>query len=274
MERPYTPLNEELLKYPKIDVHTHLGIGSDRVSKKQIQTYIEDSLSVGIEKFIISRPFTGAGEEIPPAEVLSQANNKVIDLVKAYPGLIYGYAYLHPGFVTWSLREMDRCLKAPGMVGIKLYNQYRFNDPLVVHLIREAARRNALVLLHQGKSMNSETTNRQPLLSDGYHIARLAEQVPEAKLICGHIGGGGDWEWTIKAIRGVPSVFADTSGSVIDAGMIEFAARELGFRRLLFATDMSIDEGIGKMLGAKIPVGEKKAIFSGNFNKLMKELNR
>ena len=73
----------------------------------------------------------------------------------------------------------------------------------------------------------------------------MARAVPEARLILGHIGGGGDWEWTVKGVVDVPSVYADTSGSVIDGGMIEFAVRHLGWKRLLFATDMSVDEGVG-----------------------------
>ena len=54
----------------------------------------------------------------------------------------------------------------------------------------------------------------QPRISDGGHLAELARRYPEAKLICGHICGGGDWEWTIKALRHAPTVFLDTSGSV------------------------------------------------------------
>jgi uncharacterized protein len=159
-------------------------------------------------------------------------------------------------------------------VGVKLYHQYTFDDPAVVALVREAARRNAIILLHQGKATDEETRKAQPLLSDGMHIARLAEAVPQAHLICGHIGGGGDWEWTLKALRDSPSVRLDTSGSVVDAGMIEFAASQVGVGRLLFATDMSIEEGVGKILGARIGDAEKRAIFRENAERMLREAGR
>ena len=41
----------------------------------------------------------------------------------------------------------------------------------------------------------------------------------------------------------------DTSGSVIDEGMIEMAAEILGVDRLLFGCDMSMTAGMGKIRG-------------------------
>ena len=105
-------------------------------------------------------------------------------------------------------------------------------------------------------------------------MASLAEQVPEARLIAGHIGGGGDWEWTIKAVRDAGTVYFDTSGTVIDAGMVDFAVSELGVDRLLFATDMSLPEGVGKILAARLSDSARKKIFAGNAERLLKEIGR
>ncbi len=272
--RDLPALDPELMAFEKFDIHTHLGLGNDRVGRAQVERYIEDSARAGITRFAVSRPFTGTGQETPPLEVMTRANDMVVDVVKRYAGTIYGYVFVHPGYREWSLGELDRSLEVEGMIGAKLYHQYQFSDPVVIDLIRAVAERGALVLLHQGKAMGEESQAGQPLISDGSHIARLAEQVPEARLICGHIGGGGDWEWTIKALEGVDSVFVDTSGSVIDAGMIEEAARRLGYRRLLFATDMSVDQGIGKMLAARIPNSHKRAIFSSNLESLLRSVGR
>ena len=41
----------------------------------------------------------------------------------------------------------------------------------------------------------------QPHISDGGNLAELARRYTEARLICAHICGEGDWEWTIKALR-------------------------------------------------------------------------
>lgn len=257
-------IDQELLSFPKIDVHTHIGIGSAPVEPGYAERYLDDSRRVGIGKIMISRPFTGSASTVAGPEEIMRANDMVMDLVARHPGTVYGYAYLHPGHVEWCHREMERCVSCRGMVGIKLYNQYLYDDPVVIELVRAAARRRLVVLLHQGKSIETSVRTQQPLISDGTHIARLAAAVPDAKLICGHIGGGGDWEWCAKALGDSPSVFVDTSGSVVDAGMVELAVREVGTARLLFATDMSVDQGIGKVLGAGIPDADKRAIFSGN----------
>jgi len=88
-------------------------------------------------------------------------------------------------------------------------------------------------------------------------------------LICAHIGGGGDWEWQVKTLREAPSVYLDTSGSVIDQGMIERAVRDLGAGRLLFATDMNLCRGVGKLLDARITAAQRRRIFGENFLKIL-----
>jgi predicted TIM-barrel fold metal-dependent hydrolase len=112
---------------------------------------------------------------------------------------------------------------------------------------------------------------QQPRISDGGHLAELAQRYPEAVLICAHVGGGGDWEWTIKALRHAPNVFLDTSGSVIDEGIVEMAARALGVPRLLFGCDMSMTAGIGKIRGADLNPEEKSKILGGNMTRILKK---
>jgi hypothetical protein len=259
-------LDAELLNYPKIDVHTHIQMKNGRLDKEQLDIMLEDSQLLGIEKLCVSIPYRGVGSECKGPELFSASNDIVMETVDRYAGQVFGYAFLHCGYADWAEREMERCLAVNGMIGIKLYHQYLVNDPVVVSVIASAAERDAWILLHQGKVMDSATRESQPLISDGVHIAELARQVPTARILCGHIPGGGDWEWTTKALKDSPSVYVDTSGSVIDDGMIEFVAEEIGIERMLFATDMSIEEGVGKILGADISREAKKAIFSDNFS--------
>lgn len=88
-------------------------------------------------------------------------------------------------------------------------------------------------------------------------------------LIEAHIGGGGDWEWAIKQLRQTPSVYLDTSGSVVDEGMVEMAARELGIGRLLFGTDMTMEGGVGKILGADLTEAQRERIFWKNMKAIL-----
>ncbi len=252
-----------------IDVHTHLGLGADPYPQAKVEAYLERAAELGIAVSWISRPFTGVGLATASPEVMSEGNRMVADEVARHPRVLRGYVFAHAGHRDWSIAEMDRWLDRPGMVGIKLYHQYLYDDPVLVPIVEAAARRGAVVLLHQGRCMDDATRASQPLISDGTHIARLAARVPEARLLCGHIGGGGDWEWTVKALAASPSVCVDTSGSVVDAGMVEFAVRELGADRVLFATDMSLEEGVGKVLGADLSDEERRAVFRGNAGRLV-----
>ena len=109
----------------------------------------------------------------------------------------------------------------------------------------------------------------QPRISDGGHLAELARRYPEAKLICAHLCGGGDWEWTIKTLRHAKSVFLDTSGSVVDEGMVEMAVKVLGADRLLFGADMSFTAGVGKIRGARLTDEERGRILGGNMLRVL-----
>ncbi len=270
----FLPMHKEFLAFPKIDVHTHIGLGVQKRPAREVVEYLENSRELGINKIFLSSPFTGIGSEVRDLASIERANSHVVKLVQRYPGVVYGYAFVHAGYFSWSVSEMERCMACPGVVGIKLYHQYFYDDPVVVRLVREAAKRRALVLLHQGKFHEPDIRKRQPMVSNGVHIAALAEQVPEARLIAGHIGGGGDWEWTIKAVRDAGTVYFDTSGTVIDAGIVEFAVSELGVDRLLFATDMSLPEGVGKILAARLSNSDKKKIFAGNVERLLEEIGQ
>jgi len=267
-------LDTELLQWPKIDAHSHTWLKGGKLNTQELESILEDCQILGIKKICISIPFTGIASKCKGPDVISSANDVVIKAIGKYPGKVLGYAFIHPGYHEWAQKEMQRCLAVDGMIGIKLYHQYFFNDPVVVSIVASAAQKNALILLHQGKVTDDRSKKTEPLISDGFHIAELAKQVPAAKIICGHILGGGDWEWTTKALKDSPSVYIDTSGSVIDDGAVEFVAEQIGTDRMLFATDLSIEEGVGKILGANISKDAKKAIFYGNFNNLLKKVDK
>ena len=78
-------------------------------------------------------------------------------------------------------------------------------------------------------------------------LARLAERHPKVAFILAHLGGGGDWAHTPPAIRDVPNVYPDLSGSGVDRGMLDNALAVLGARRLLWACDLTMETGLAKL---------------------------
>ena len=79
----------------------------------------------------------------------------------------------------------------------------------------------------------------------------------------------GDWEWALKVLREVPNVYIDTSGSLNDEGFVEMAVRELGVERVLFATDVAMEAGVGKVLGARITERQREKVFGKNMQKIL-----
>ncbi|MBT3342540.1 MAG: amidohydrolase [Gemmatimonadetes bacterium] len=248
----------------RIDCHMHVrGRGADW-SWDHNDRIIEAADALGIEKLAVSIPVMRG---MPDYATVRRANDDVITAMKQYPERILGYSYIVPG-QRESLDEISRCLDA-GMIGIKLYNQYKIWDPAVHPVLERAIDEAVPVLEHAGHPTTRDFREQQPNISDAADFVRAAALYPECMLIEGHIGGGGDWEWSIKQLRLAPSVYLDTSGSIVDDGMVEMCVRELGADRLLFATDMTMEGGVGKILGAELTSSQQEKIFWKNFQKIL-----
>jgi predicted TIM-barrel fold metal-dependent hydrolase len=66
-----------------------------------------------------------------------------------------------------------------------------------------------------------------------------------------------------------PNVYIDTSGSVIDRGIVNRTIATLGVDHVMFATDGSMEEGIGKVLEADLTPEERARVFAGNARSLL-----
>lgn len=247
-----------------IDAHAHLyhhgGTGWSAGERK----VIDAADKLGIDQLCCSilppqRPAT--------PESSRECNQWVAEAMRRFPGRILGYCFVNPGYMKEARDEIRRCVEERGFIGVKLYNDYRATEPVVFPLVELAIELRIPILHHAGHVM--WLSQAQPRISDGGHFAELARRYPEAMLICAHICGGGDWEWTIKALRNAPSVFLDTSGSVADEGVVEMAVRTLGADRLLFACDMSMTASVGRIRGAEISEVDRRKILGGNMQRIL-----
>ena len=104
----------------------------------------------------------------------------------------------------------------------------------------------------------------------GRRVREFAAKHPEAMIIHGHIGGGGDWQWTLRILRDAPpSIYLDTSGSVMDNGLLERCVRDFRDERLLFATDMTMEGNVARVRDADITDAQRERIFSRNFEAML-----
>jgi len=248
-----------------IDCHAHLAHQSASDYLEKDRKLIEAADKLGIDQLCCSmltprRPST--------AEGFKECNAWAVEAVKRFPDRILAYCYVNPTHSKEALADIRHYVGDCGFMGIKIYNAKFCIDEIVFPIVELAIELGVPILHHAGHSHYFNES--QPFISDGGHLAELGKRYPEARLICAHVGGGGDWEWTIKALRHAPpSVFLDTSGSVIDEGMIEMAVRVLGPERILFGCDMSMTAGVGKMRGANLAPEEKRQIMGLNMKNIL-----
>ncbi len=254
----------------KIDCHSHI---SGRFFKwgVELKSLVEAADKLGIDKLCCSIPIV---EGMPTPSEFKTCNNEMVKAMKEYPDKILGYCFVNPGYQQESVEEIERRVLEDGMIGVKLYNQYRCSDPVVYPVVRKAVELKVPILQHAGYLTDPAEAARQPNISNARDISYLASLFPEAMIIEAHLGGGGDWEWALKVLKNTRNVYVDTSGSVIDCGIIEKAVKLLGADRLLFGTDLSMEEGIGKILGAEISEREKSLIFGENMRRILEARSR
>jgi predicted TIM-barrel fold metal-dependent hydrolase len=246
-----------------IDCHAHLAFRASPDLPGDDASVLEAADKLGIDRLCCSvlpkRPASVEG--------FQAANRVMAAAAKRHPERLLGYCFVNPEHQREAVDEIRRCVEQFGFIGVKLYNEHVCTDPVVFPVVEAAISLGVPILHHAGHSHYAIPT--QPHISDGGHLAELSRRYPEAKLICAHVGGGGDWEWTIKALRHAQGVFLDTSGSVVDEGMVDMAVKVLGADRLLFGCDMSFTAGVGKVRGARLSDEERRKILGLNMLRLL-----
>lgn len=252
----------------KFDAHAHVFtlVNRPNADWSQVEAMIEAADTLGIERLFCSHPVMAG--VLADIETVREANESVLAAIKRYPKRIAGYCFVQPGNGQAALDEIDRCADA-GMIGVKLYNQFKFTDPVLFPVAEKCIQRHLIFLGHSGHVTDPRTQALQPKISDAREFCALSQRYPELSLVLGHLNGGGDWEWTIRALRECPRVFLDTSGSVLEEDTIGDAVKALGHERILFATDMTMEGGVGKVLSATITPAQREDIFWRNFQRLL-----
>jgi len=175
---------------------------------------------------------------------IEYGNSFLLALQQEHAGRIRGYAVVNPNFQRHALSELSRCLEA-GMVGIKLAASRRADDPLLDPICRVAGERAVPVLHHVWQHRRRDYPGQEA--SDATELGALAARHPGVNFLLAHIGGGGDWIHSLAAIRSLPNVYVDLSGSGVDGGMLEACVEAVGVERLLWGCDLTIDTGWAKL---------------------------
>lgn len=253
------------MSYRKIDSHAHVYFTPDSPA-----TQIEFADRLGIEKMLVSRPMRPGGKGDP--EEFRSCNDLVLKSMRLHPGRIIGQMTLNPLYLKESMEEISRCLDQ-GMVGLKLYNHVKINDPVFYPIIEKFIDLKMIILMHVGigKSRITYDAGEPPNVSVPADFVDVAARYPEAMFQFAHLGGGEDWEDAVKTLKHSPNVYVDISGSNNDAEIVDFAMEYLGEDRIFFGCDNSFYQGVGQMMAADLSEVQRRKLFFDNYNNILRK---
>lgn len=246
------------------DLHCHLNGFAGRTPDEQMANMMRFADRLGIERVCV---FMGVPllYEPTPAQLREQ-NNQVLQAISHWHHRAFGFVYLSPQHVEFSLQEFERCVKNGPMVGVKLWVARRALSRELDPIIQAAAEMNAVIFQHTWH----KTTGNLPGESEPADVAQLAARHPKVPIILGHTGG--EWETGLRSVRHLPNVPVDLAGFDPTAGVVEMAVREVGAARVIYGSDAggrSFASQLGKVMGADISEPDRRAILGENLRRMM-----
>ena len=239
---------------PLIDAHAHfLHAGAGRADWKQVNdARLRAGDAIGVTYHVASVLGSYGHRSptyFPSPDDVSRGNDAMAEMARAERDRVRWYATVNPNFTSHAIAELRRC-REQGAVGVKLLASRRADDPLLDPICEVAAEYGFPILHHVWQHRTREWPNQE--ISDGADLGRLAVRHPTVSFILAHLGGGGDWSHTLAAVRDIPNVHPDLSGSGVDRGMLDAALSSLGARRLLWACDLTMETGLAKLRALEV----------------------
>jgi predicted TIM-barrel fold metal-dependent hydrolase len=234
---------------PLIDVHAHFLhalTGRDdweAPNAARLRAGERIGITVHVASTLGSWGFTSPTYFPSPRDV-SVGNDAMLDLAMREGGRVKIYVAVNPNDTAHALAEIERCVTR-GAVGVKLAASRRADDPLLDPVCELAATHGLPILHHIWQHRRREWPAQEA--SDGLELGRLAARHPRVSFILAHIGGGGDYAHTFQAVKELPNVYLDLSGSGVDRGMLDGALEAVGPRRLLWGCDVTMETGLAKL---------------------------
>jgi uncharacterized protein len=234
---------------PLVDVHAHFYHPASgradwqRVNAARLRAGERIGIRAHIASILGSWGHTSPTYFPSPADVTA-GNDAMLSIASEHPDRVRCYVSVNPNDTAHARDEIARCVER-GAVGIKLAASRRADDALLDPIADEASRRGLPVLHHIWQHRTREWPGQE--ISDGADLGRLAQRHPRASFILAHLGGGGDWAHTCAAVREIPNIYIDLSGSGVDRGMLDLAYASVGASRLIWGCDITMETGLAKL---------------------------
>ncbi|HEU5424501.1 MAG TPA: amidohydrolase family protein [Nitrolancea sp.] len=250
-----------------VDIHIHLHSAGCRYDQHEVAECMRLARRAGIERAIYLFNLADTGGYDPAPGDVRRSNDLGLRLVTEHPDFFTGFCYLNPahdpGFIE---EELARCVADGPLQGIKLWVAVKATDPRLDPILTRAVELGVPVLYHAWYKATGYAYNE----STPAEIADLARRHPRATIIMAHLGGGG-WRG-VQDIKSCPNVVVDTSGAQPQAGLVEYAVRELGAERVVYGSDWPIRDfatQVARVTGARLTAMDRASILGGNAARLV-----
>jgi predicted TIM-barrel fold metal-dependent hydrolase len=246
------------------DAHCHLTSLEGESPEERMTQLVRFADRLGINRVTLSLGFTIYPD--PSPQLLREENDQVLRALRRWPDRAFGFVYLNPNQIDFSLKEFDRCVRDGPMVGIKLLTAKRCNAPELDPIAERAGALKAPILQHTWLKLGGN----EPGESIPSDVVELARRHPQVSIICGH--SGGDWERGIRIVRATTNVSVCLAGFDPTSGVVEMAVRELGAERVVYGSDgggRSFASQLAKVMGAEISEPARKLILGENLRRML-----
>ncbi len=250
-----------------IDGHIHFASPQCQYDPVAVAECIRLARLAGIQRAVYLMNLVDAGGYDPtPADIL-RSNDLGVELHRHHPDFFLPFCYLHPAHPPEQLlAEIERMVVKGPCAGIKLWVSVNATDLRLDPIMEQAALLGVPVLHHAWYKATGYVFQE----STPAEIAHLAQRHPKTTIIMAHLGGGG-WRG-VQDIKHCPNVLIDTSGAQPQAGLVEYAVRELGARRVIFGSDWPIRDFAtqrARVTGARLTARQQDLILVQNLARLL-----
>lgn len=258
-----------------IDVHAHFYTElSNRTDWRIVnQARLDAGRRIGVTAHVASILGTWGARSptyFPSPDDVEHANDHMVEFADEHEEL-FGYCVVNPNYTDHALSEIERRV-SQGMVGVKLAASRRADDELLDPIAEKAGELGVPILHHLWQNRGRDWPGQEA--SDATELVMLTSRFPQTRFILAHLGGGGDWAHTLRAVRNEPNIWVDLSGSGVDPDMLIQAVDVLGPDRLLWGSDLTMDTAWAKLRYLErmgLAADELDAIYFGNACRIFPE---
>ena len=199
-------------------------------------------------------------------ETMQKNNDFLLDFAEREPRFIPFASFFPFCSVLDASHELER-VKARGAKGIKMhpdFQRYYLDDPHAVEIYRVCAELGLPVLFHVG--------DKRYDYSSPLRTRRVAEKLPELKIIAAHMCGYSVWDEAEKYLIGT-DVYTETSDALdnMEPERLVDMIRRHGVDKVMFGSDYPIispEDEYERTSRIPLTEEEKRKVFTENAEKL------